>query len=56
MHAKMATPAKRSAPVSHLIAEEQAKQFLYAGGGVLFCKLCERCIDFGSCITMSWIL
>ena len=41
--------AKRSAPLTHVTAEERAKQFkdhLYADGGVLFCRFCEHSVDF----------
>ena len=41
--------AKRSTPLSHVTAEERAKQFetdFYADGGVLFCRFCEHSVDF----------
>ena len=44
-----AKKAKRNAPISHVSAEQRAKQFkddLYADGGVLFCKYCAHSVDY----------
>ena len=47
--ASQAKKAKRSAPLTHVTAEERARQFkndFYAGEGVLFCCFGEHSIDF----------
>ena len=40
---------RRSAPVARVTAEERVKQFpddFYVDGEVLFCKFCDRSIDY----------
>ena len=41
--------AKKSTPLSKVTAEARASQFaedFYADGGILFCKICDHCMDY----------